>query len=127
MSQARYIEDQKAWLLPAPATHECEVLVGGDGVAPDAARLALTETALRSLAELRERAAAFLDEFVDRKKFAPDAEWFLEGFECGLAAHAANEFSLSFSLEGDDYGGWSVTYRCSGGHYFPIAFARCQI
>ena len=69
MSQPRYIENQKAWLLPTPE-HECEVLVGGDGVAPDSVRLALTETALQSLAELQERAAAYLDEFVDRKKFA---------------------------------------------------------
>jgi len=126
MNQARYIESQRAWLLPPSAAHDCEVLVGGDSVAPDAPRLALTETALRSLSELSQRAAAHLDEFVDRKRFAAVSEWFLEGFECGLAAHAENEFSLSFSLEGDTYGRWSVTFRCSGGRYFPIAFDRCQ-
>src|SRR5258705_9474700 len=110
MNGARYIPDQKAWLLPSDGA-ACEVLVAGDITAPNTARLALTEQALRSLTELRDRAAAHLDEFVDRKKFSNGSLWHLEGFECGLAGQAADKFSLSFSLEGDTYGKWSVTFH----------------
>jgi len=127
MIPPRYIEDQKAWLLSSPEASPCEVLVAGDRVAPDAVHLATTEMALRSLATLRERAAAYLDEFVDRRKTSETSEWFLEGFECGLAGQAEGEFSLNFSLDGDTYGRWSVTFRYSVGPYYPIAFARHQI
>jgi hypothetical protein len=127
MIPPRYIEDQRAWLLPSPEASGCEVLVAGDSVAPDAVHLATTKIALRSLVVLRERAVAHLDEFIDRRKFAAASEWFLEGFECGLAGHGKGEFTLVFSRDGDTYGSWSVTFRLSSGQYFPIAFERHQI
>ena len=127
MNQAHYIEERHAWLLPSIGAGQCEVLVAGDRAAPSARCLALTEEAVRSLGHLQQRAATYLDEFVDRKKFATDSDWYLEGFECGLAGQGENQFTLTFSLEGDTYGRWSVTFQISNGKYFPIALDRRQI
>jgi len=127
MSQLRYIESQGAWLLPAPEGIDCEVLVAGDNNGPHAASLAAAEAVLPSLSALRDRAAAHLDEFVDRKKVAPDSEWFLEGIEFGLNRDAEGGIVLSFSLEGDTYGSWSVTFGLSSGRYWPTELSRRQV
>jgi hypothetical protein len=127
MSQGRYLEYENAWLLPSPDGESCEVLVAGDSAGPNAKRLALSEAAIRLLPELRERAAAYLDEFVDCMKFATTSKWHLEGFSCGSAGETEDQFSLGFSREDDTYGKWSVTFQLSSGRYFPVAFARHSI
>jgi hypothetical protein len=127
MSQPRYIDAQRAWLLSPPAALDCEVLVAGDCNGPDSRRLAEAKKVLGSLTAFRDRAAAYLDEFVDRERIEPGSQWFLEGIGFGLDGHVEGEFELSFSLEGDTYGSWSVTFRASSGEHWPVAFNRRQI
>jgi hypothetical protein len=127
MSQPRYIQSQGAWLIPAPNGVNCEVLVAGDSNELDPARLAEAESVLRSLAPLRDRAAAHLDEFINRQKLAPGSEWFLEGIEFGFNRHAEGDVSMEFSLDGDTHGSWSVVFLRSSGQYWPVAFGRRQI
>jgi hypothetical protein len=124
----RYLEDQKVWLVPPPEGQSFEVLVAGDSTAPDAARMAMVATAISVLDALRARAVDYLEAFVDRAKFAKDQEWYFEWLESGrLAGQRQDQFSLYFSIEGDTYGEWSVTFQLSSSRHFPVGFSRRQV
>jgi hypothetical protein len=74
------------------------------------------------------QATAYLDEFVERAKFAEGNAWYFEGLESGrVAAEAENQFNVHFSIEGDTNGFWSVSFQVAGSHYYPMAFARRQV
>jgi hypothetical protein len=124
----RYLETEGMWLLSAPEDQSFEVLVAGDRSAPDAARLSIVEKTIPVLDGLVVRATAYFDEFVERAKFAEGNGWYFEGLESGrVAAEPENQLILHFSIEGDTYGLWSVSFQVSGSQYYPVAFFRRQI
>jgi hypothetical protein len=124
-----YFESDGAWLLPGPDGRRCEVLVAGSRNAPDPERLALMQRVLPRLGELHERAAAFLDAFVDRARIAPGGHaWDLDRVSSSPRdASATNQVTLHFVIEGDTYGEWAVTLQESGTHFFLAALTRRQI
>jgi hypothetical protein len=122
----RYLDAEGAWLLPSPENRECEVLVSGDPSQPDATRLALVQGAVAALGNLRDRAISYLDEFVDRQRFAKGSEWFLVGVQSIHPIETTEQLTFQFSLEADTYGLWAVTFQLSSGRYFPVGFARRQ-
>jgi hypothetical protein len=124
-----YFESDGAWLLPGPDGRRCEVLVAGSRSAPDPERLALMQRVLSRLDELRERAAGFLDTFIDRARIAPGGHaWDLDGVTSSPRdAPASNQVSLHFVLEGDTYGEWAVTLQESGTHFVLASLTRRQI
>jgi hypothetical protein len=124
-----YVESDGAWLLPGVTAARCEVRVGGSRNAPDPERLALLDRVLPRLDELRERAAGWLDGFVDRQRFAPQGHgWELDGVSSTPRdAAGTNQVTLHFVLEGDPYGEWAVTAQESGAHFFFASLTRRQI
>jgi hypothetical protein len=124
-----YFESDGAWLLPGPDGRRCEVLVAGSRSAPDPERLALMQRVLSRLDELRERAAGFLDTFIDRARIAPGGHaWDLDGVTSSPRdAPASNQVTLHFVLEGDTYGEWAVTLQESGTHFVLASLTRRQI
>jgi len=124
-----YFESDGAWLLPGPDGRRCEVLVAGSRNAPDPERLALMQRVLSRLDELRERAAGFLDTFIDRARIAPGGHaWDLDGVTSSPRdAQASNQVTLHFVLEGDTYGEWAVTLQESGTHFVLASLTRRQI
>ena len=124
-----YFESDGAWLLPGPDGRRCEVLVAGSRNAPDPERLALMQRVLSRLDELRERAAGFLDTFIDRARIAPGGHaWDLDGVTSSPRdAPASNQVTLHFVLEGDTYGEWAVTLQESGTHFVLASLTRRQI
>jgi hypothetical protein len=81
-------------------------------------------------------AADYLDRFVDRRKACGDAaqEWWLDQIDVARSEEGkAPVFSLSYSLDGDDGGWWTVKVR-SFDHssnplekgQIPFAFSRDQ-
>jgi hypothetical protein len=133
MGEMRYLESEGAWLIPPPAGESLEVLVAGNSNAPEPARLELVRRALAILGELRDRAAAYLDAFVDRVRFAKGNTWYLEGLEAGTEpGELASRLRLCFTVEGDTYGYWSVTFEvppseATQSMFFPVSFARRQV
>ena len=123
MSTDRYLESAAAWRI-AQADRNLEVLVAGTPVEPDPARLALVRRVVADLPGVARAAANYLDEFVDRGKFASGNEWWLEGVGSTPATGKENEFSLQFSIEGDTYGMWTVTFRRELERHWPVAFSR---
>lgn len=92
-----------------------EVLVAGEPTAPDERRLLRAKQVSTLLDRYYESAMHFLDAFVDRKIFAPSANWHLCGAEFGLSEHSESEcFRLRFQIDGDQYGLWSVGFRPTG-------------
>lgn len=124
-----YVESEGAWLLPGPDGKRCEVLVAGSRNAPDPERLALMQRVWPRLDELQQRAAGFLDAFVDRARIAPEGHaWDLDGVSSSPRdASATNQVTLHFVIEGDTYGQWAVTLQESGTHFFLAALTRRQI
>jgi hypothetical protein len=124
--QQRYLPSEGVWLLSAPDI-SFEIIVGGDSSSPSAGRLELLDAIGPRISSVSERAKAYLDEFVDRNRFAQGAEWFFEGLELGRnSSDAAHEFHCLFSIEGDTYGLWYVTYGRTAKDFFPVKFARRQ-
>jgi hypothetical protein len=122
----RYLDAEGAWLFLSPENPECEVLISGDPSQPDATRLALVQGAVAALGDLRSRAISYLEEFVDRQRFAKGSEWFLVGMQSIPPNETTEQFTFHFSLDADTYGLWAVTFQLSSGRYFPVAFARRQ-
>ena len=124
-----YFESEGAWLLPGPDGRRCEVLVAGSRNAPDPERLALVQRVLPRLDELHERAAGFLDTFIDRSRIAPGGHaWDLDGVRSSPRdAPATNQVTLHFVLEGDAYGEWAVTLQESGTRFVLASLTRRQI
>lgn len=128
MSKMRYLQDQNAWLVSPPEGESFEVLVAGGPAGPNAARMAAIEAATRLLPELRSQAISYLELFVEREKFAKGEQWFFEGLESGrIASETEDQLSMYFSIEGDIYGEWSVSFQVSGPRYYPVGFSRRQI
>ena len=127
MKNMRYLDSEGVWLLPPPEGESFEIIVAGNQSAPSAARMAMVEKAIPKIGELCAKAISYLDAFVDRNKFAPGDNWYFEGLDSGrLAGQSEDQLSLYFSIEGDTYGEWSVSFQITGPHHFPIAFFRRQ-
>lgn len=128
MKLVRYLEAEGVWLFAPSSGESFEVIVAGDQSAPAPARLALMEKAVFNVAQLRERAVAFLEEFVDKDRIGKGSEWHLEGIGAGrIVGEVENQFSIYFSIECDTYGEWSVSFVESGLHFYPVAFSRRQV
>jgi hypothetical protein len=128
MKKMRYLDTEGVWLLPPPEGESFEIIVSGDRSGPDAGRVAILKKAMEAMDEIRARATAHLEAFVERSKFADGSDWYFEGVESGRAAseHEAH-FSLYFSIEGDIYGEWSVSFEESDSRFYPVSFMRREI
>lgn len=108
-----------------------EVLVAGTPTAPDEYRLLWAKQVSPLLDRYCESAMHFIDAFVDRKTFAPSADWHLCGAEFGSSEHSESDcFLLRFQIDGDEYGLWSVGFRTTGldapHDVAPFRFERLQ-
>ena len=124
MNTVRYLEADAAWLVEASAAGDIEVLVGGSPSAANPQRLSLLEGVVNNLPDVERKAVAYLDEFVDRQAFASGNQWLLEGVSSLSPSNSEVEFNAQFSIEGDTYGLWNVTFKCELGKYWPVAFCR---
>ena len=123
----RYLQNERIWLLSTTPEVEWEIVVGGDSSAPSRAGVALVEQVLPQIDRLVAQATRYLDEFVDRSRFAQGHEWFFVGLETGRhAAEPVRQFQLSFTNEGDIYGYWSVTFTETGRGLYPVRLSRRQ-
>lgn len=128
MKQMQYLDTEGVWLLPPPEGESFEIIVSGDRAGPDVSRMAILEKALEDLGEIRVRAIAYIEEFVERSKFADGSDWYFEGVESGRDANEPKtHFNLYFTIEGDIYGEWSVSFKESSSRFYPISFMRRQI
>ena len=124
----RYIEKEKAWLVPPSNGQALEILVSGDSSSPDGEQLVFSNTVLPLLALASAKATALLDQFVDRSRFATGSEWELVGIRFGgPLGMPKDHYKLLFSIKDDLYGEWSVTMSHYKAMPFPIDFGRRQI
>ncbi len=124
----RFVSDTNLWLIDPPSGGTYEIVVAGDVVQPVPTRLALVRAAVESVEDLKSKAIAYLDEFVDRSKVAAPGDWLFEGLESGrVSDEAEDQCSFYFSLETDPYGEWSVTFQDSQSRFYPVAFKRRQV
>ena len=124
MSNMRFLSEAKLWMIDPPSGCAYEIVVAG--AAP--ARLALVRSAVESVEELKTKAVAYLDAFVDRAKVAAPGDWHFEGVESGrVPGETEDQCSFYFSLEADVCGEWSVTFQASQSRFFPVAFGRRQV
>lgn len=122
----QYLPAENVWLLSAPEA-PFEIVVGGNSSSPSEDRLKMLSAIGARSADLVERAKAYLDEFVDRRTFSEGGEWFFEGLELGRnREEPADEFQCLFSVDGDTYGLWYVTYKRTAESYFPVKLLRRQ-
>jgi hypothetical protein len=125
--QRRYLNQAGVWLLFAPeGDMDCEILVRGDLIAPAADALALLARILPKREDLTRQATRFLDVFVDRHRFAAGNDCFFTGVRIGLNANdPASQFWLTFDIDGDTCGEWSVAMREIGeDRYCPLVLIR---
>jgi hypothetical protein len=93
---------------------------------PTPERMALLDRVLPRLDELRERAATWLDGFVDRRRFATQGQ----GWELVVLSSAprdaagTSQDTLHLVLEGDPYGEWAVTVQELGARFLLAALTR---
>ncbi len=124
----RFLPNESLWAIDPPSGSDYEIVVAGDAVQPASARLALVRAAVESVDELKSKAVAYLDDFVDRTKVAAPGDWFFEGVESGrVPGEAEDQCSFYFSIRTDPYGEWSVTFQDSQSRFYPIAFSRRQV
>lgn len=127
MTHMRYLEAEGVWLLNPPAGESFEIIIVGDGSGPSAARRTVVEKAVSRVTELRLQAISYLEGFVERRKFAEGNDWYFEGISSGRAPdETESQFRLNFSIEGDAYGEWSVSFQESASYFHPVAFSRRQ-
>ncbi|QJR09223.1 hypothetical protein DSM104443_00260 [Usitatibacter rugosus] len=125
--EQRFLDAEGVWLLTVAEQPSAEIIVVGDSRSPSRAYLALFEEMAPQLDALASRAAAYLDEFVDRGKLAGGSPWFFEGIEFGRAPGGLpTDASFAFSLEGDTYGLWTVIVRKVDNRFFPVQLNRSQ-
>ncbi len=126
VSDFHRLPDEDAWVRRS----EPEIIIAGTVDGPLPGRVRVADLVLSDIARVTVAASAYLESFVDRKRFAPASEWRLEWIEFGRTGdEPISEFIAYFSLLDEDiYGLWSVTF-----HYeerFPmlygIGFARRQ-
>ncbi|HET9216272.1 MAG TPA: hypothetical protein VFR18_04800 [Terriglobia bacterium] len=124
--EQRFLDEEGIWLITLPG-RDFEVTIAGDRYAPAPEHVATLEKIVPSIDSLTDRAMAYLDEFVDRTRFANGQSWFFEGLTLGREADAKpGDVTLDFSIEHDTYGFWSVVFRFSSGRFFPIKLVRAQ-
>lgn len=123
----RYLTSEGMWLLPSPEGFDCEVVVSGNEVCPDAERLELVRTALAALSNLNSRGVGYLESFVDRTKVGRGDDWNLVGVESGRREERSDQLTLHYAVGADIYGDWFVTFQRSSGKDFPVAFGRKQV
>ena len=124
--EQRYLPNEGVWLLSAPEV-PFEIIVGGNSSSPSQPRMELLNKVSLHIAALSHRAQAYLDEFVDRRKFAQGTAWFFEGLEIGRnSTDPDDELHFIFSIEGDTYGSWCVTFRQTPNGFFPVRMLRAQ-
>lgn len=124
----RLLSNESLWAIDPPSGSSYEIVVAGDSVRPAPARLALVGAAVESIEELKSKAVAYLDDFVDRSKVGAPGDWFFEGVESGrVPGEAEDQCSFYFSIETDPYGEWSVTFQDSQSRFYPVAFSRRQV
>jgi len=119
----RYMEAEEAWLCADPEGRDIEILVAGTRTQANAARLAFVESVLAEFESVAAAAKGFLDEFVDRSRFAEGGEWFIEGISSTLP-DGEEQFTVQLTIESDTYGFWTVKFRSDVGRYWPISFTR---
>ncbi|MGU3362247.1 hypothetical protein ACLBWX_18120 [Methylobacterium sp. M6A4_1b] len=97
--------------------------------APGPAQAAVAAIVAASLGPLRDEAASYLDQFVDRTGACgrADEPWWLDEIE--FRDHAGSDpvcYALHFTLEGDTDGLWSVDMRALADEHRPFRFERRQ-
>lgn len=104
------------------------IVIAGTEDGPLAGRLAVAETVTSDLSGVLVRAANYLDTFLDRRRFAPASEWYLDALEFGRAGdEPVAQFMAIMSLEEDTYGLWSVTFHLDERFGIcPVGFSRRQ-
>ncbi|KQP31859.1 hypothetical protein ASF49_10560 [Methylobacterium sp. Leaf104] len=93
--------------------------------APSPAQAAVAAVVAASLGSLRDKAASYLDLFVDRARACgrADEPWWLDAIE--FRDHAGSDplcYALHFTLEGDADGLWSVDMRVLADAHRPFRF-----
>ena len=109
----RYLEAERMWLLSAPESIRCEVLVSGDPTSPDTVRLAFVQGAIASLDDLQVKAISYLEDFIDLQKLGSNGKWSLEGIESGRLQEKEDQLSLGLTFDADLYGYWLITFQLS--------------
>jgi hypothetical protein len=123
MNTVRYMEAEGAWLCSSAEDDDIEILVEGTQAQVNRARLALIEAVLLKYEQVTATAKSFLDEFVDRTRFADGGDWFIEGI-CSVSPDTEDEFTIQLTIAGDTYGFWTVKFRSELGRYWPISLTR---
>ena len=113
-----------------PAVHqgELEIIIGGNEEEMHPPRWNLANEVANDLSRIMSLGSAYLDSFVDRQRFAPGGEWFLDALEFGREeTQKHNEFTAGFGLHNDIYGRWSVGFRHDARlGLYPFSFSRQQ-
>jgi hypothetical protein len=124
--QRRCLGDVGMWLLYAAEEPKgYEILIRGDANAPAAEALALLEGLLPKLDGLVRQGADFLDLFVDRGRFASANDWYFTGILIGRYPNdPASQFWLTYGVEGDTYGEWSVAMSAFQARVYPTMLCR---
>jgi hypothetical protein len=123
-----WLASERVWMRPCLPAPQLEIVIAGDEQAPDTARVLLANEVLKRTDVVQKEATAYLDAFVDRRKFAPNGEWFLVSVEFGRRGDEPyDEFLAYFYLEDDTYDLWSVLLRHTRhAGVVPKAFSRQQ-
>ncbi len=108
-----------------------EIMVVGTPVAPNSHWLSVAKDVMSSLIRYQYGAGVYLDAFVDRARFASEANWELEFIEFGMPCELAGvRFVLYFRIVGDEYGLWSVAFHATGmappHDLYPVRIQRQQ-
>jgi hypothetical protein len=121
----RYAAPGQCWLGEGAGT--TFYLDGPAGAVP-ADQAAAAERIAGSLAAFRDRAAAYLDLFVDRAKAcgSADEDWYLVEIHMRGGQGKPVRARPLLMLDGDDGGMWSVELRDTGDDWWPVRFERDQ-
>src|SRR5512138_450182 len=99
--EQRFLDREGLWLITLPG-RTFEVTIAGDRHAPAPEHVTILEKIVPSIDSLTDRAMAYLDEFVDRARFANGEPWFFEGLALGREVDAQpGDVTFDFSIEHD--------------------------
>jgi hypothetical protein len=126
VSEFHRLPDEVAWVRRS----EPEIVIAGTVDEPLPGRVQVANAVPGDIDRLAGAASAYLESFVDRKRFAPASDWHLEWIEFGRTGdEPIGEFVAYFSLLDEDICGlWSVRFRYEDRfpHLFGVGFARRQ-
>jgi len=110
LSKFRWSEAEHIWI---GAAGKCEVVIFGDEVEPDVARVNFAESVVPRIGEITKVAVAHLEFFVNRPRFAAISQWAVQTIEFGRHGdEPLDEFAVYLSLLPEDQNGlWKVTLR----------------